>query len=288
MSRVLATCRSLGSSPGWTKSAVSLRGSQTHTSLEPLVAIKSTRDLKVLGLSGLRMKLLWGCCCNGFGHASGACYDDELTFYHRGIILQQGSMGLVFLCCNRQRFGCIEQRPWAKSAEWNAMTWVKLNLTFWNSLWISAGVCIYIYLSICRGTCCDLSVEKCNSDSSKVMLPQTLASAPKSQAIVRSSKWHSKWHWRKYDKISQNPMYFFTLIPTWHLESIFYGHICKSLLSWSLFQATSARRPQRHDEKRCLLVGSTVCKQWSYVAAMSQLCRSYVPLNPHKMIQTWP
>ena len=273
MSRVLATCRSLGSSPGWTKSAVSLRGSQTHTSLEPLVAIKSTRDLKVLGLSGLRMKLLWGCCCNGFGHASGACYDDELTFYHRGIILQQGSMGLVFfLCCNRQRFGCIEQRPWAKSAEWNAMTWVKLNLTFWNSLWISAGVCIYIYLSICRGTCCDLSVEKCNSDSSKVMLPQTLASAPKSQAIVRSSKWHSKWHWRKYDKISQNPMYFFTLIPTWHLESIFYGHICKSLLSWSLFQATSARRPQRHDEKRCLLVGSTVCKQWSYVAAMSQLC----------------
>ena len=147
MSRVLATCRSLGSSPGWTKSAVSLRGSQTHTSLEPLVAIKSTRDLKVLGLSGLRMKLLWGCCCNGFGHASGACYDDELTFYHRGIILQQGSMGLVFfLCCNRQRFGCIEQRPWAKSAEWNAMTWVKLNLTFWNSLWISAGVCIYIYI----------------------------------------------------------------------------------------------------------------------------------------------
>lgn len=46
-----------------------------------------------------------------------------------GIFLQQGSMALVFfLCCHRQSFGCIEQRPWAKSAEWrNTTTWVQLN-----------------------------------------------------------------------------------------------------------------------------------------------------------------
>ena len=194
-------------------------------------------------------------------------------------------MGLVFfLCCNRQRFGCIEQRPWAKSAEWNTMTWVKLNLTFWNSLWISAGVCIYIYLSlsICRGTCRDLSVEKCNSDSSKVMLPQTLASAPKSQAIVRSSKWH----WTvTLEKIWQHITKSNVISSLWFQPGtwnpFFYGHICKSLLSWSLFQATSARRPQRHDEKRCLLVGSTVCKQWSYVAAMSHLILIKWPKRGH-------
>ena len=66
---------------------------------------------------------------------------------------------------------------------------------------------------------------------------------------------------------------------TWN--PFFYGHICKSLLSWSLFQATSARRPQRHDEKRCLLVGSKVCKQWSYVAAMSHLILIKWPKRGH-------
>lgn len=72
----------------------------------------------------------------------------------------------------------------------------------------------------------------------------------------------------KYDKIQCISSLWFQP-GTWN--PFFYGHICKSLLSWSLFQATSARRPRLHGLQTMELL----------VAAMSHLILIKCPKRGH-------